>query len=67
MQEIEDETLRLLEKKRLAVSPEPIQLTVYSPNVPNLSLVDMPGETFLCHGTSTLIPGRVHALRLVTQ
>ncbi len=25
------------------MAPEPIQLTVYSPNVPNLTLVDMPG------------------------
>ena len=27
------------------MSPDPIQLTVYSPNVPNLTLVDMPGLT----------------------
>lgn len=25
------------------VSPDPIYLTVYSPNVPNLTMVDMPG------------------------
>lgn len=43
MQEIEDETKRHLAKTRKIVSPAPIQLTVYSPNVPNLTLVDMPG------------------------
>lgn len=41
--EIEAETLRYLQVKGKAVSPDPIQLTVYSPNVPNLTLVDMPG------------------------
>ena len=29
----------------MAVSPDPIQLTIHSPNVPNLTLVDMPGLT----------------------
>jgi hypothetical protein len=44
-QEIEDETERLLQNQpgRKAVSPVPIYLTVYSPLVPNLTLVDMPG------------------------
>lgn len=44
-QEIEDETERLLRSVpgTKAVSPVPIYLTVYSPMVPNLTLVDMPG------------------------
>lgn len=43
--EIEAETDRLLQKLNgRVVSPNPIYLTVYSPNVPNLTLVDMPGE-----------------------
>ena len=42
--EIEAETNRYLKGKGRAVAPEPIQLTVYSPMVPNLTLVDMPGE-----------------------
>lgn len=41
--EIEAETIRHLGKVRKPVSPEPIQLTVYSSKVPNLTLVDMPG------------------------
>lgn len=41
--EIEAETMRYLKAKGKAVAPEPIQLTVFSPNVPNLTLVDMPG------------------------
>eukprot|EP00877_Chromochloris_zofingiensis_P008940 jgi/Chrzof1/429/Cz01g15170.t1 len=44
-QEIEDETERHLAKSRNVVSPVPIYLTVYSPAVPNLTLVDMPGLT----------------------
>ncbi|KAK9846015.1 hypothetical protein WJX81_008471 [Elliptochloris bilobata] len=43
--EIEAETMRYLKAKGKAVAPEPIQLTVFSPNVPNLTLVDMPGLT----------------------
>lgn len=45
-QEIEDETERLLRTQpgHKAVSPVPIYLTVYSPLVPNLTLVDMPGQ-----------------------
>lgn len=43
--EIEAETMKYLKAKGKAVSPDPIQLTVYSPNVPNLTLVDMPGLT----------------------
>lgn len=44
--EIEVETERLLKKMggSKVVSPDPIYLTVYSPNVPNLTLVDMPGR-----------------------
>lgn len=44
-EEIEAETHRHLQKCRKPVSPDPIQLTVYSPTVPNLTLVDMPGLT----------------------
>lgn len=45
--EIEAETERLLRTEGKAVSPKPIQLTVTSPHVPNLTLVDMPGmQTF---------------------
>lgn len=44
-QEIEDETERHLQKHHKPVSPVPIYLTVYSPIVPNLTLVDMPGLT----------------------
>jgi hypothetical protein len=44
--EIEDETERHLKKVggTRVVSPDPIYLTVYSPNVPNLTMVDMPGR-----------------------
>lgn len=42
-QEIEDETERHLSKGTKVVSPVPIYLTIYSPVVPNLTLVDMPG------------------------
>lgn len=41
--EIEAETNRFLSGKGRAVAPDPIQLTIYSPSVPNLTLVDMPG------------------------
>lgn len=53
-QEIEDETERLLRSQpgHKAVSPVPIYLTVYSPLVPNLTLVDMPGQ-FSCRGPSS--------------
>jgi dynamin 1-like protein len=43
--EIEDETERHLSKSTKIVSPIPMYLTVHSPNVPNLTLVDMPGLT----------------------
>ncbi|KAK9812407.1 hypothetical protein WJX73_008699 [Symbiochloris irregularis] len=43
--EIEAETNRFLAGKGRAVAPDPIQLTIYSPSVPNLTLVDMPGLT----------------------
>ena len=42
--EIEAETMRYLQTKGKVVSADPIQLTVYSPVVPNLTLVDMPGK-----------------------
>ncbi|KAL3138117.1 hypothetical protein ABBQ38_005347 [Trebouxia sp. C0009 RCD-2024] len=44
-QEIEDETKRYLQQNGKVVSADPIQLTVSSPLVPNLTLVDMPGLT----------------------
>lgn len=52
-QEIEDETERLLRNQpgSKAVSPVPIYLTVYSPLVPNLTLVDMPGEQATSHSS----------------
>lgn len=43
--EIEAETHRFLAGKGRPVAPDPIQLTIYSPSVPNLTLVDMPGLT----------------------
>jgi len=43
MGEIEAETKRYLQQHGKVVSADPIQLTVYSPLVPNLTLVDMPG------------------------
>jgi dynamin 1-like protein len=43
--EIEEETIRHLSKVRKPVSPDPIQLAIYSPKVPNLTMVDMPGLT----------------------
>ena len=36
---------RLISKQTKVVSPDPIYLTVYSKNVPNLTMVDMPGLT----------------------
>ena len=46
--EIEAETMRYLQTKGKVVSADPIQLTVYSPVVPNLTLVDMPGTEIQC-------------------
>ncbi|CAG9462480.1 unnamed protein product [Pedinophyceae sp. YPF-701] len=43
--EIRDDTERLLRRIHKDVSPETIQLTIHSPHVPNLTLVDMPGLT----------------------
>mmetsp|Transcript_14458 Transcript_14458/g.31336 ORF Transcript_14458/g.31336 Transcript_14458/m.31336 type:complete len:628 (+) Transcript_14458:150-2033(+) len=44
--EIEEETDRHIKKLGgKVVSPDPIYLTVYSKNVPNLTMVDMPGLT----------------------
>lgn len=45
-QEIEDETKRYLQQNGKVVSADPIQLTVSSPLVPNLTLVDMPGLSY---------------------
>eukprot|EP01026_Neomeris_dumetosa_P027083 TRINITY_DN2203_c0_g1_i2.p1 TRINITY_DN2203_c0_g1~~TRINITY_DN2203_c0_g1_i2.p1 ORF type:complete len:668 (-),score=95.10 TRINITY_DN2203_c0_g1_i2:209-2095(-) len=45
MDEITAETERHLERVRQTVSKDPINLTVYSPDVPNLTLVDLPGLT----------------------
>ncbi|QCD81469.1 dynamin-related protein 1E-like [Vigna unguiculata] len=42
--EIEDETDRLTEKTK-QISPVPIHLSIYSPNVVNLTLIDLPGLT----------------------
>ncbi len=46
-EEIEAETNRSLGPGK-AVSPEPIMLTIRSPKVPNLTLVDMPGAQLRC-------------------
>ncbi|OMO90157.1 hypothetical protein COLO4_19325 [Corchorus olitorius] len=42
--EIEDETERVTGKTK-QISPVPIQLSIYSPNVVNLTLIDLPGLT----------------------
>ncbi|KAK8445419.1 hypothetical protein SEVIR_9G321500v4 [Setaria viridis] len=42
--EIEDETDRLTGKTK-QISPVPIHLSIYSPNVVNLTLIDLPGLT----------------------
>jgi dynamin GTPase len=42
--EIEDETDRLTGKSK-QISPVPIHLSIYSPNVVNLTLIDLPGLT----------------------
>ena len=44
MKEIEDETDRVCGKKK-GVTDKPINLKIYSPNVLNLTLVDLPGLT----------------------
>ncbi|XP_030069629.1 dynamin-1-like protein isoform X2 [Microcaecilia unicolor] len=43
-QEIENETERISGNNK-GISPEPIHLKIYSPNVVNLTLVDLPGMT----------------------
>ncbi|OAY49476.1 phragmoplastin DRP1E isoform X1 [Manihot esculenta] len=43
-QEIQDETDRLTGKTK-QISPVPIHLSIYSPNVVNLTLIDLPGLT----------------------
>lgn len=52
--EIEAETHRFLAGKGRPVAPDPIQLTIYSPSVPNLTLVDMPGRSTLLWNANTL-------------
>ncbi|KAF3330349.1 dynamin-related protein 1E-like protein [Carex littledalei] len=42
--EIQDETDRITGKSK-QISPVPIQLSIYSPNVVNLTLIDLPGLT----------------------
>ncbi|XP_061359077.1 phragmoplastin DRP1E-like isoform X2 [Gastrolobium bilobum] len=42
--EIEDETNRMTGKSK-QISPVPIHLSIYSPNVVNLTLIDLPGLT----------------------
>ncbi|KAJ1693534.1 hypothetical protein LUZ63_010232 [Rhynchospora breviuscula] len=42
--EIQDETDRITGKTK-QISPVPIQLSIYSPNVVNLTLIDLPGLT----------------------
>ena len=56
--EIEAETIRHLGKVRKPVSPEPIQLTVYSSRVPNLTLVDMPGAQCFSDSGCRLVSAR---------
>ena len=60
--------MRFLAGKGKAVAPDPIQLTVYSPVVPNLTLVDMPGAAArrcqpagLCVRQSLLRPASLQA------
>lgn len=43
-QEIQEETDRITGKTKM-ISPIPIQLSIYSPNVVNLTLIDLPGLT----------------------
>ena len=62
--EIEAETIRHLGKVRKPVSPEPIQLTVYSSKVPNLTLVDMPGQRPRCCSRLSPEPAPVHWLHV---
>ena len=54
--EIEAETDRLLGANTKSVSAEPIVLSVRSRDVPNLTLVDVPGEYFLFLELSSIRP-----------
>ena len=54
--EIEAETDRLLGANTKSVSAEPIVLSVRSRDVPNLTLVDVPGEYFLFLEWSSIRP-----------
>ena len=62
-QEIEAETRRHLARARTMVSPDPIQLAIYSPHVPNLTMVDMPGALLpvLCALMTRFVTPRPHA------
>ncbi|KAF5761289.1 putative Dynamin superfamily, P-loop containing nucleoside triphosphate hydrolase [Helianthus annuus] len=42
--EIQDETVRITETSK-QISPIPIHLSIYSPNVVNFTLIDLPGLT----------------------
>ncbi|KAL8198050.1 hypothetical protein R6Q57_024623 [Mikania cordata] len=48
--EIQDETDRITGKSK-QISPIPIHLSIYSPNVVNLTLIDLPGLTKVAVGT----------------
>lgn len=66
--EIEAETMRYLKAKGKAVAPEPIQLTVHSPNVPNLTLVDMPGAQLAhCISAQAQLPHRMLSVLATPQ
>ncbi|CAA6666992.1 unnamed protein product [Spirodela intermedia] len=51
--EIQDETDRLTGKTK-QISPVPIHLSIYSPNVVNLTLIDLPGLTKVAVGKDAL-------------
>jgi GTPase SAR1 family protein len=60
--EIEDETDRLCGKNK-GISPVPIRLRVHSPNVLNLTLVDLPGLTKVAtDGQSEELPAQIRAM-----
>ncbi|KAF2604774.1 hypothetical protein F2Q70_00026481 [Brassica cretica] len=53
--EIQDETDRITGKSK-QISPVPIHLSIFSPNVVNLTLVDLPGLTKVAVGMNSLPP-----------
>eukprot|EP00983_Pelagomonas_calceolata_P037954 1136615-Pelagomonas_calceolata.AAC.6 len=63
--EISEETDRHLKRfSNRVVSGDPIYLTVYSPNVPNLSLVDMPGrDCIVAEGAGASEKGHARELK----